>query len=774
MHLSYWFNTDVYSPLELTLVAVGSFCWVLAYTLLIRNARKRGFMEMPLFIGIGNLAWEGLYGFVFAEAMNFGAAIVWGVRIWFFLDCYMMYLSVKTAREEITTPIIRKHIVLLTGALLLIWLAFLTAMIVSGWDNVPFGAVSAVKLGGATGYVLNVGISLLFVVQYLRLYQTHPFSHGVAWAKMTGTGVTTIFFALIDPQNLVVLTCGSIAFITDITYITLLYTLREEQKKPDLVQSNLVFPVNPRFEELWAKQPEFFEFKGLRLRKLKLPDWRFKDELYERDSFVLEGIILCNTDKGDAVASTVRKCIEVVERVMTGLDWHGKPLYFVDHAGDVHKVSAEGRVLAHGSFTTVFRGLHNYLIASRFARISVRIVQNFAREPYQHWKVFDNFDDALTQMLNDNFMRPAETTVRTSAGTIVGTNAGGTVVQRAAQYGASMRNALSAFSSNAPTTSYHEERIEQLYTILAKIEASDLENIPTPDVPEGDLYADIFNALQMVLEDKKSRIWQLTAQRHELERQASEIQLANNELSEQNYELAALNHEKNELMGIVSHDLKNPIGAVRGFADLIRHGFVPPEQIVDVSGRIVDTANRMLELVQQLLEVNQLESGAMRFNTVAIDITPTVESVVWQYQEQAKLKNITIEFSNDHRASTIVLADERAIIQVLDNIISNAVKYSLHGKRVFVRVLGGEHSVCVHVQDEGPGISADDMTKLFGKFARLSAQPTGGEHSTGLGLSIVKKMVEAMNGRVWCESELGNGATFVVELPAAETQQQKQ
>ena len=72
----------------------------------------------------------------------------------------------------------------------------------------------------------------------------------------------------------------------------------------------------------------------------------------------------------------------------------------------------------------------------------------------------------------------------------------------------------------------------------------------------------------------------------------------------------------------------------------------------------------------------------------------------------------------------------------------------------------------MEVQDEGPGLSAEDQKKLFGKFARLSAKPTGGEHSTGLGLSIVKKMVEAMNGKVWCESELGRGATFIVEFPA--------
>ena len=78
-------------------------------------------------------------------------------------------------------------------------------------------------------------------------------------------------------------------------------------------------------------------------------------------------------------------------------------------------------------------------------------------------------------------------------------------------------------------------------------------------------------------------------------------------------------------------------------------------------------------------------------------------------------------------------------------------------------------AVRIEIQDEGEGISAEDMKRLFGKFARLSARPTGGEHSTGLGLSIVKKMVEAMNGKVWCESEVGKGATFIVELPQYST-----
>ena len=111
------------------------------------------------------------------------------------------------------------------------------------------------------------------------------------------------------------------------------------------------------------------------------------------------------------------------------------------------------------------------------------------------------------------------------------------------------------------------------------------------------------------------------------------------------------------------------------------------------------------------------------------------------------------------------LVDPSVMVQVLENLVSNAIKYSPSGKNIRVRLSKDPSHVRCEVRDEGPGLSAEDQKKLFGKFARLSAKPTGGEHSTGLGLSIVKKMVEAMNGKVWCESELGKGATFVVQLP---------
>ena len=237
-------------------------------------------------------------------------------------------------------------------------------------------------------------------------------------------------------------------------------------------------------------------------------------------------------------------------------------------------------------------------------------------------------------------------------------------------------------------------------------------------------------------------------------------------LEHQAEELIALNNEKNEMLSIVAHDLKNPITAVRGLGELIKSGYARGEQLEEVAEQIMNTGDRMLDLVKNLLVENQLEEGKMPFALRILNIAVLVEASIQEYRQIAALKGITLHYTNK-ATDTRVIVDEQAFVQVMDNLLSNAVKYSPHGKQIFIRVVSAGDAVRIEVQDEGQGISPDDMKKLFGKFARLSARPTGGEHSTGLGLSIVKKMVEAMHGRVWCESELGKGATFILELSKA-------
>ncbi|MCU0424098.1 MAG: ATP-binding protein [Candidatus Kapabacteria bacterium] len=264
--------------------------------------------------------------------------------------------------------------------------------------------------------------------------------------------------------------------------------------------------------------------------------------------------------------------------------------------------------------------------------------------------------------------------------------------------------------------------------------------------------------------DRQQRKILLTKQR---EREAEIIRQKNAELEEANAELRNLNEEKNEFLGIAAHDLKNPLGAINMFAEMLLND---DESITNEERRMYletmkASSERMIALIGNLLDVNAIERGGFTVNTVHIPIAPFVLSLVDLYCASAEKKSLLLHCKIDVNSDTSVLADEQALMQVLDNLVSNAVKYSPQGKNIYIRLIPGINAIRVEIQDEGPGISSEDMKKLFGKFARLSARPTGGEHSTGLGLSIAKKMVEAMNGRVWCESELGKGATFIVELP---------
>jgi two-component system sensor histidine kinase/response regulator len=238
------------------------------------------------------------------------------------------------------------------------------------------------------------------------------------------------------------------------------------------------------------------------------------------------------------------------------------------------------------------------------------------------------------------------------------------------------------------------------------------------------------------------------------------------ELKHARERLREMNNEKNEFMGIVAHDLRSPLGTIEGFSDLILDDpQMAREEQADFTRRIRDTAARMSEMVQKLLDANAIERGEVHLNLAPIELSSALTAVVEAYRPRAAAKRQTIELQNETTPITVV-ADQNLIVQVLENLVSNAVKYSPPEKNIQVRLKKLPDVIRCEVQDEGPGLSAEDQKKLFGKFARLSAKPTGGEHATGLGLSIVKRLVEAMNGQVWCESAPGEGAKFVVQLPA--------
>lgn len=279
----------------------------------------------------------------------------------------------------------------------------------------------------------------------------------------------------------------------------------------------------------------------------------------------------------------------------------------------------------------------------------------------------------------------------------------------------------------------------------------------------------------------------LEVQTNEIARTNAELSQVNERLALQNLDLVALNEQKNEFLGIAAHDLRNPLANMMTVGSVLREDLVAYEASLPLGSaplppsaqwgiRTIETsATKMLHLVENLLDVNTLERGALRLTLESVNLAHLVAMSLERFRPAAHAKSITLHSNLPSEAQTEmaeirvteirVLADRAYTEQVLDNLVSNAIKYSPHGKSVLVRVKAGNGTVRIEVEDEGPGLNESDKSRLFGTFARLSALPTGGEQSTGLGLSIVKKLVEAMQGSVWCESEAGKGAMFVVELP---------
>lgn len=235
------------------------------------------------------------------------------------------------------------------------------------------------------------------------------------------------------------------------------------------------------------------------------------------------------------------------------------------------------------------------------------------------------------------------------------------------------------------------------------------------------------------------------------------------DIAEKNIQLERLNQDKNEFLGIAAHDLKNPLSAIKGFSEeIVEYGHeMDYKEMVDHAKKIQHASHKMFQLITTLLDVNAIESGKMNIVLHTSDVFPIVKTIVDDYQIRAQAKQIELHFEFESH-SFLAWIDDNLAHQVLENLISNAVKYSFFGSHVWVRLKEENHLIYCEVEDEGPGLSKEDQQKLFGKFTRLSPRPTGDEHSTGLGLFIVKKLAESMRAEIGCRSVQGVGSTFFV------------
>ena len=218
------------------------------------------------------------------------------------------------------------------------------------------------------------------------------------------------------------------------------------------------------------------------------------------------------------------------------------------------------------------------------------------------------------------------------------------------------------------------------------------------------------------------------------------------------------------MMSVVAHDLKSPLNQINGLANVIK---LDDENLnitqKDCLDNIDTASSRLSEMVNKILDGRSLEKREHSLQIEGIDIEKMAGEVLNDFSTVADNKKITLH-KNTNKNGAFVKADRHYLRQVLDNLVSNAIKFSPNGKNVKLNIENNGSSVLAEIVDEGPGLTNADKEILFTEYAILSAKPTGGESSTGLGLAIVKNYVERMGGEVWCESIFGQGAAFKVKL----------
>jgi signal transduction histidine kinase/CheY-like chemotaxis protein len=266
------------------------------------------------------------------------------------------------------------------------------------------------------------------------------------------------------------------------------------------------------------------------------------------------------------------------------------------------------------------------------------------------------------------------------------------------------------------------------------------------------------------LQEANQRLEQRVAQR------TRELTSANHRLAAQWSRLQRANAFKSEILGTVAHDLKNPLSVIFGrtemLSEMIANAGSSRESTVAQVGHIRESAKRMLSMVDNLIADARADALDITIRPESVDVAALVREIAASNQPLADNKSQVITVSA--AADCLVSCDGDLVREAIDNLLSNAIKYSPIGGHIELQAVRNDKEVEINVRDEGAGLSPEDMGRLFGRFQRLSAKPTGGESSTGLGLSIARRIVELHGGSIDAESAgPGRGATFTIRLPIA-------
>lgn len=224
-----------------------------------------------------------------------------------------------------------------------------------------------------------------------------------------------------------------------------------------------------------------------------------------------------------------------------------------------------------------------------------------------------------------------------------------------------------------------------------------------------------------------------------------------------------LMEKNNNLIRIVSHDLKSPINRIFALTQLIQEESQNlSDNQKEYIGKTHQTIADMNSMIRNLLDTRWLDDASLNLRAEKINVSLTLNNLVKSFQPLAARKKIQLQANV---APNVTIHEDRHFLyRILENLMSNAIKFSTESKNIYVSLEESESGVRISIRDEGPGISEEEQLKLYQKYAQLTPRPTGGESTTGLGLAIVKSLTDKMGIKIECKSKVGEGTTFSLNI----------
>jgi signal transduction histidine kinase len=272
--------------------------------------------------------------------------------------------------------------------------------------------------------------------------------------------------------------------------------------------------------------------------------------------------------------------------------------------------------------------------------------------------------------------------------------------------------------------------------------------------------ADEFNRMAASLQESQRGL------ENKVEERTRELQVALEQLAEKTRELEVASAHKSEFLANMSHELRTPLNAIVGFSQVLKEGLFGSvnEKQDEYLDDILSSADHLLSLINDILDLSKVEAGQVELEIAPFSLRESLERGVVMVRERAMRHAITIGSELDP-AADLVEGDERRIRQVVFNLLSNAVKFTPEGGRIDVFTARKDGRILVSVSDTGPGIAREDQERIFEEFQQARAQNGERPEGTGLGLALSRSLVELHGGRIWVESEPGEGSTFTFTLP---------